>query len=79
MAVFDELNRGPGRLEDPEARQVEKIKRAGEAKSLKRKSSGVTLSTYKNSITAIYWIVGLAVVGGLVYLSAMAIGAFIGS
>lgn len=78
MPVFDELNKGPRRLEDPEERHADRIRRDGEGKSLKRKSSGVTLSTYKRSIQAIYWIVGIAAVGGIGYLCYFAISAFIG-
>ncbi len=78
MAVFDELNRGPKRLEDPEARKAEQINRKGEVKNLKRHSSGVTLSTYKRSISAVYWLVGLLVVGGIGYLGYIAISAFVG-
>lgn len=79
MAVFDELNRGSQRFEDPEARQAERIQRKGEAKNLKRKSSGVTFGTYKASVTVAYWLVGLAVVGVIGYLGYFAILAFVGS
>lgn len=78
MAVFDELNRGSHRFEDPEVRQAEKIQRKGEAKNLKRKSSGVTFGTYKTSLLIGYWVVGLGVVGAIVYLGYMAISAFVG-
>lgn len=78
MAVFDELNKGSHRLEDPEVRQAEKIQRKGGAKNLKRKSSGVTFQTYKVSIIVGYWLVGLAVVGAICFLGYMAISAFVG-
>lgn len=78
MAVFDELNRGSHRLEDPEARQAQKIQRKGEAKDLKRKSSGVTFKTYKTSLLVGYWLVGIIVVGAIVGLGYLAITAFIG-
>lgn len=78
MAVFDELNRGSHRFEDPEIRQAERIQRKGEAKNLKRKSSGVTFGTYRISLLVGYWVVGLAVVGAIGYLGYMAISAFVG-
>jgi len=78
MPVFDELNKGPKRLEDPEERQADHIRRDGSRQNLKRKSSGVTLSTYKRSIQAVYVIAALAAVGGIGYLCYFAISAFIG-
>jgi hypothetical protein len=78
MAVFDELNKGSHRFEDPEVRQAEKIQRKGEAKNLKRKSSGVTFQTYRVSLAVGYWLVGLGVVGAICFLGYMAVSAFIG-
>ncbi len=72
MAVFEELYDKSKRVEDPEARQAEKIVRKGEPKSLKRNSSGVRASTYRKSIFAIYWFTILftaGVIGFLVYFT----------
>lgn len=78
MAVFDELNRGSHRLEDPEVRKAEKIQREGNGQNLKRKSSGVTFKTYKHSVTVAYWTIGVLVVGAIVTFGYFAISAFVG-
>lgn len=78
MAVFDELNRGSHRFEEPEIREAERIQRKGKAKSLKRKSSGVTLKTYRATLLTTYWVLGIAFTGALVYLAYIGVTAFVG-
>lgn len=79
MAVFDELNRGSHRFEEPEIREPERIKRNGKVKNLKRKSSGVTLRTYRTSLIVTYWVLGIAFTGALAYLGYLGVTAFIRS
>ena len=79
MAVFDELNRDSRRYEEPEIRSAGELKREGKAKKLKRRSSGVTVKTYRASLLTIYWILGLGFAAGLAYVVYLGVTAFIGS
>jgi len=71
MAVFEDLNPAYKRIEDPEARHAEEIKRAGQGIDVKKKSSGVTMKAYRSSSRIIGLIVGLgsgvAILGLAVY------------
>lgn len=78
MAVFDELNRGSHRFEDPEARKAEPLQRQGDGGNLKRKSSGVTFGTYKSSLLVGYVLIGVIIVGAIGFFGFIAVRSFIG-
>lgn len=70
MAVFDDLNPVGKRIEDPEDRRAEQIQRKGDGFDVRKRSSGVKISTYKSSTRLINILVG---VGSAVIILGLAI------
>lgn len=77
MAVFEELNNRPERLEDPEARKAERIVRADPKKKRRKGSSSVSLKTYKRSMLFLNIGVTVAIVGIILFFAFIAIKTFI--
>lgn len=75
MAVFDDLNPPTRRIEDPEARQAEKIVREGKGVDVRRHSSGVKVTTYQRSLTVLNVFIGFGTV--VVILGLVAVGVFL--
>lgn len=77
MAVFDDLNPPVERLEDPEARQAERIIREGKGIDVKKKSSGVKISTYQKSLAVLNLIFGFGVVAAVILAAVLGVYFFL--
>lgn len=77
MAVFDELNRRK-RIEDPEARKAEDLKRSDKKKARGFRASSISLRSFKIASGVVVALVAIVTVSVIGYFAYQAILLYIG-
>lgn len=74
--LFEELNRSK-RMEEPEARKVEELKRAPQKKKGFGRKKSVSLNTVHTTLTIVGFLGAIAIVAGVIYLGYLGYGLYV--
>lgn len=76
--LFEELNTGSGRINDPEERESGSVVKSKKTKAKKLRSTSVSFTSYKTLKNILTFVLGGAIVVGVAYIFYISVMLFIG-